>query len=249
VRRDVSGPNGPVSFLFAPIFGRAVGETGASATAVFDDRVAGVDVASLPGNLLPFTIHKDLYEDDLVNGGDGYSYDPDLDAIDEFPDGIIEINLYPHDPAPGNFGILNIGISNVGTAEVEVQIENGVTPEQVEAEIGTPELKFLSEDQNPITYDITGTPGLVAALTPAIESRVGQIVGFLLHDVVVESGSNSVFTITDIRFGRVMDINLVGAPSTRGLFIQPCTYEGSGVIIDKNAPSSGGLYGLIYLVR
>ena len=73
--------------------------------------------------------------------------------------------------------------------------------------------------------------------------------GFFLHDNVVLSGSNAIYTITEIRFGRVMDINLTGAPSTRGLYIQPVSYAGGGVRIDPDAPSSGGLVGRLVLAR
>ena len=52
-----------------------------------------------------------------------------------------------------------------------------------------------------------------------------------------------------IAAGRVMAIKLVGAPSGRGLFIQPISYTGSEIQIDPEAPSSGGLVGRIVLAR
>ena len=83
----------------------------------------------------------------------------------------------------------------------------------------------------------------------ALGEIVGDVVGFFLHDDVVLSGANATYTITEMRFGRVMDIRLTGAPAQRGLFIQPVSYAGSGVRIDHNAPSTGGLLGRLILAR
>lgn len=248
VRRDENGSNGPVTFLFAPIFGQFIGETGATATAVFDDRVAGFDTSALPGGLLPFTIHEDMFEYYVENGDDDYGWDEDTESVIESGDDVPEINLYPHDEAPGNFGLLNIGTPNMGTPALGNHIENGVPPEDFEAEIGSPVLMFF-DDGNPVTYSITGNPGLVAALVSSIETRVGQVVGFFLHNTVVDGGSNSIYTITDMRFGRLMDVRLTDGPTQRGLWIQPASYVGSDVIIDRSAPRSGGRLGRIVLAR
>jgi hypothetical protein len=249
VRREAEGSNGPVTFLFAPIFGNLMGETAALATAIYDDRVGGFDVSSLPDGLLPFTIHEDMYEEYFADGDDEYGYDEDLELIYSGPDGIREINLYPHDMAPGNFGLLNIGTPNMGTPALRDHIENGVPPEDFEAEVGTTELLFFDDDADSLTYAITGTPGLTAELASSIETREEQIVGFFLHSFVGEQGSNVVYTITSLRFGRVMDVNLTGGPTQQGFWIQPASYSGSGVLLSENAPSSNGLLGRIVLAR
>ena len=49
------------------------------------------------------------------------------------------------------------------------------------------------------------------SLEPRIELHKGDVIAFLLHNVAIEKGSKSVYTIADIRFGRVMDIKLQGA--------------------------------------
>jgi len=145
--------------------------------------------------------------------------------------------------------VLNIGTGNQGLAALRNQIINGVTAEDLRMEVGTSELTFYDGNGNPETYDITGSPGLDGGLADAIESEEGQIVGFFLHDNVILSGSNAVYTIVQVRFGRVMDIRLTGPPHRRGMYIQPVSYSGSGVKLDANAPSSGGLMGLVVLGR
>jgi hypothetical protein len=124
-----------------------------------------------------------------------------------------------------------------------------VSAEDFVMEIGTSELSFITETGDPTSYDMTGSPGLEAALKAAIGDIVGDVVGFFLHDNVVLSGSNATYTITGIRFGRVMDIRLTGAPNQRGFFIQPVAYVGGGVTIHPDAPSSGGLIGRLVLAR
>jgi hypothetical protein len=116
-------------------------------------------------------------------------------------------------------------------------------------EIGTSDLTFYDDAGADITYDITGSPGLEVALKAPIGDKIGDVVGFFLHDNVVLSGANAIYTITGIRYGRIMDVRLVGAPSERGVFIQPVSYTGGEVIIDPEAPSTGGLLGRIVLAR
>ena len=62
---------------------------------------------------------------------------------------------------------------------------------------------------------------LEAALADSVEEIIGEVVAFCLHDNVTLSGSNATYTITTMRFERVMDIRLTGPPKKRGLFIQP----------------------------
>jgi hypothetical protein len=250
VRRDTSGRNGPVEFLFAPIIGHLVGETSASAVAVFNDQFSGFDV---DGNgsaaALPISIHMDIFNDQFVNGPDVYEYLSDSESVATGPDGIPEINLYPFNVAPGNFGLLNIGSPNQGVPALQDQIENGVSSDDMESETGASELVFYDEDGSPITYDITGSPGLKTALEGTIADRIGDVVAFFLHEGTAQQGANAVYTISSVRFGRIMDIELNGPPAGRGLWIQPVSYNGGGVIISDSAPSSNGLVGRLVLAR
>jgi len=206
--------------------------------------------------MLPFTIHKDAFAQELAQGGDQYRYDHPNGFVQNNPDGIREIRLYPYplsgdgySEGDGNFGVLNIGTGNQGLQALRNQIINGVTAEDLVMEVGTAELTFYDSFGGPETYDITGSPGLDGGLADAIESVEGRIIGFFLHDNVVLSGANAIYTIVQVRFGRVMNIRLTGPPHLRGMYIQPVSYSGSGVKLDPNAPSSDGLMGLVVLAR
>jgi hypothetical protein len=255
-RRNGGGVNSSVPYFFAPIFGKAEGKSSARAVAVFDDRVAGFTVSSTSAGFLPFTIHEDAFTQELAHGGDRYSFDHPNGLVQNNPDGIREVRLYPYPlsgsgytEGDGNFGVLNIGTGNQGLQALRNQIINGVSPEDLVMEVGTSDLTFQDSGGSPVTYDITGSPGLDGGLADAIQSVEGQVVGFFLHDNVILSGSNATYRIVQVRFGRVMDIRLTGPPHQRGLFIQPVSYSGSGVKLDPDAPSSGGLMGLVVLAR
>ncbi|MGD2109479.1 MAG: pilus assembly protein TadG-related protein [Phycisphaerae bacterium] len=249
-RREERSSNGPVEFFFAPALGHVTGDVSASAVGAFDDRVSGFDPGSEGGPyLVPFTIDKDYYDTEFASGADQYEYDSGLGTVNSGADGVREINLYPLDLVPGNFGLLNIGRGDESSGGVADHIVNGVPPEDLEAEIGTSELTFSDGAGNPVTHSITGNPGMKSTLESDIELRVGDVVAFLLHDQAVESGSNATYRITSIRFGRVMDVMIQGSSKTRGLWIQPVSFYGAGVKTSPLAASTGGTVGRIVLVR
>jgi hypothetical protein len=247
-RRTGESPNGPVDALFSRIFGHDHSDVTATATAIFDDRVAGIDPAAA-GDLMPFTIHEDMFDDYFYNGDDDYEWDGSAESVSNGSDGVREVNLYPHDLSPGNFGLLNIGTPNQGVPPLHDQIDNGVPPGDLETETGSEQLTFYDDEGNPITYNITGDTGMKSTLESNVDGRIGDVVGIFLHSVVSGTGANAVFTITQIRWGRVMDAKLNGSPSQRGIWLQPVTYAGGGVLLSPNAPSSGGLTGKMVLAR
>lgn len=248
VRRSEDSVNGPVHLFFAPIFGKRFGNVSASAVAAFDDRVAGYDTSAPGGGVLPLTMHIDDYDKQVITGGDVFNYDRVTDSVSMGADGTREVNVYPGDQAPGNFGLLNIGRPDQGLPEIIAQIENGVPPEDFERETGSAVLTF-SDGGERGTYDIMGNPGLKTALEDSIDSRIGQVIAFFVHDWVDEGGANTVYRVVGMRFGRVMEASLQVSSASRGLWVQPVTYVGSGVRTSPGAPSSGGVAGRIVLAR
>ena len=245
VRCEEESPNGPVGLFFARIFGTFQTDIAATATAAFDDRFIGFVPPPYDNPLVPFTVHEDVF---AAGGPDAYGYDLAANVVTEGGDGVQEINLYPHaEIGNGNFGLLNIGTPNQGTSELSVQIEDGVPPEDVEAEIGSTELSFVDESGDPVTYSITGNPGLHSALASSIELRMGDVLAILVHDGYVAGGANMVFHITGIRFVRLMASQMRGGQ--KSVWLQPVSYAGGGVHVGPTAPSSGGLAGKLVLVR
>lgn len=250
VHREASGPNGSVEFFFAPIFGAFSGTTHATATAAFDDRFAGIDL-NVPGaGALPITVHENEFATQWGgSGGDDFGFDYGADSVTGGADGIREVNIYPYMNLPGNFGLLNIGTPNQGVPGLRDQIENGVSTADLESEVGTSEMVFYDDVGAPVTYTMTGDPGMKSGLSTSLQSRVGDLVSFFLHSQAVGSGANAVYTIVQVRYGRLMAVSLTGPPSNRGIWIQPGSYDGGEIMVSANAPSSNGLVGRLVLAR
>ena len=253
--RRSQGVNGAHTLTFASLLGFSSTELGAWAVAVFDDRVAGLTVTDDATDLMPFSMSRAAFEQDLGAGGDQYSYDDATSLVSSTSDGIREIRIYPYplsgsgySEGGGNFGMLNIGTGNQGVEAERDQIEHGTPASDFELEIGTSQLDF-SIGGSANSYDITGSPGFEATLKDTLSTRIGDVVGVFLHDGVVLSGSNSTYSISDIRYVRIMAVRLTGAPSLRGVFVQPVSFVGSEIQIDPEAPSSGGLVGRLTLAR
>lgn len=248
-RRTHANANGSVQFFFASIFGKSEGEVSASATAAYDDRVSGYDPGAGGADLWPFTMHLTAYNTQVAAGSDTYDYDSNTDNVTSGSDGVPEANMYPANLAPGNFGMLNIGNNNNGTPSQKEDIEDGVSAQDVENAIGTEQLTFYDDDGDAVTYSIKGNPGLTASLENSINSRIDDVVAILVHDVVTGNGNNTKYRIVGIRFVRVMGVKLQGNSSGRGLWVQPVSYAGSGVIVAPGAPGSDGAAGRFVLVR
>lgn len=254
VRRTADSANGSVVFNFAKILGFTQGDVTAWATAAFDDRFGGYRVSEECNLVLPFTIYRDTYNEQLQNGPDQFYYDHSAAQVHDGTDNVGEVHLYPYKlsgggDGAGNFGILNIGTGNQGSTFVEQQILNGVSPADLETEIGTSDLTFVAPDGQPIAYNITGSPGLKVTMEDSVIARMGDIVGFFLHDAVTLDGQNAIYHIVDMRFGRIMHIDLTGAPKTKRLVIQPVAYTGPGIVVHDYAPSSRGQVGALRIVR
>jgi hypothetical protein len=247
-RRTADGPNGPVDYYFAAIIGRAQGEVSAVATAALDDRFVGYQQYD-HGLLVPFAIKDTEFNNGWSSGDDEYSYDEDTDQVSNSGDGVREIKLFPWTVGGGNFGILNIGTANEGLPPEAQQIMHGVEPQSLEIEIGTSNVTFFDSGGSPVMYNITGSPGISTGLVPAVESRIGDVIGFFLYSTTAAQGSNLNYTITGLRFGRVMAFVATGALNDRKLVIQPTSVVDSAVSTGSNGVSTNGMVGRLVLVK
>ena len=79
-------------------------------------------------------------------------------------------------------------------------------------------------------------------------ARVGTVIGFFLHRSPVDfSGSNAIYTLTAIRFGRVVEVDIHG--QTKKVVVQPIHYEGAEILTDPSAPSTNLYASQLRLVR
>lgn len=261
VRRTEGSSNGPVGFFFASILGRDDGGVIASARAALNDRVAVYGEESIIGRLMPFSIYLGMYDYALENGTDDYSYDGT--SVSNTGDGVPEARIFPwkwkdkdleslgvdFGSASGNFGALEIGASGGSSTELIEQITNGVSLSDVSIEFGATDIDFQDTDGNPTSFEVGGQPGGHEEIEDALLARVGDVVAFLVHDSLTGNGSHATYTITGIRFARIMYVELDPDAVNRGVFIQPVVYTGQSIFVTSSAESTSGTVGRVRLVQ
>lgn len=262
VLKTSGSSNGPLDLIFGSVLGKSTASLGAGATAVLDGRMyAYRPVDNVRGPAIPVTIWKQKWLDEIINGAgeDNYGFDPVTGEVTLGPDGIPEISIYPQkqkdigdeEDGSGNFGLLNIGTGNQGVPAIGDQIRNGLTEENIIGAFGESEIRFYTEDGAPINHVLDGTPGVknsLIQLEDDFRSRLGTVIGFFLHDAVIESGANSQYNVVNMHFGRLMDLNARGSVNDKAVVIQPVAYVGQEIITGKDIIWHG-TGGRIRLVR
>jgi hypothetical protein len=211
-------------------------------------------------------MHVDTWNDEIIdgNGEDNFGYDKQTGNVTTSPDANPETKLFPNKEGPsnngkgkgkggsndgaGNFGILHIGSGGNGVPPLRDQIRSGISQDDFVDLTREPMIKFYDYDSgDEVSYEIEGNPGIKAGMEDALEEKVGQVVGFFVHDSISRSGSNAVYHVVAMRFGRVMDVNIRG--NGKAIMIQPLPFYGSGVLTSPNAPSTDKLIANLQLVR
>jgi Flp pilus assembly protein TadG len=199
----------------------------------------------------------------VVNGGgvDEYGYDPETGKITSTPDGIPELQIYPFSqreeelahPGPpveadndgsGDYGILNFGADSSGATIPARQMATGITADDLINAIGEPEIRFYDEggwdeehnveEIEALSYEVDGTPGKkTGPIISAAATQMAKIIGFFVHTDVDATGTNAVYTVVDMQFGRVMAVDAVQS----SIIIQPTLYVGNEIIPGQWAPT------------
>jgi len=251
VRRD-NERNGPVGLFFARIMGRYTANVQATATATIEDGVVGytVDPNSSNAELMPFALHVDVWNALLAGTspiGDQYAYDPDTGDVDSGSDTLLEINMYPGSGIdqlpPGNFGTVDIGGTNNSTADIERQIRDGISAEDLAYHGG--ELKLGPDG----TLTLTGDTGLSAGFKDALEDIIGQPRSIPLFTSVAGPGDNAEFVIVGFAGIRIMHVRLTGAPEHKHVIVQRADVVDGTVITEPGSSSSYGVYHTPRLTR
>lgn len=126
-------------------------------------------------------------------------------------DGICESVIYPFGAGYGNWGTLNIGVTNNSTAILKAQIQNGVTAAQMatypNSTITTP-------------IDMTGNPGISAGIKSSLVAIIGQVRAIPLYTgVPTGQGANMSYHVVAFGAVRVMDVRFQGNP--KYVVVQP----------------------------
>ena len=264
-RRTSSSSGGEIPLFFASLWGISSSGVSALATAVLDDRFYGFAPQEIGGvGAIPFSIDQADWDDQIVNGNgpDEYTYDSETGNVLASPDGESEFKLFPDklkeletEDGAGMFGIVHIGPGEgaLGTSVIVEQINNGISGDDLVAMTGEPMIKFYHQISgepivyDAVSYDILGNPGLAVGLKDAMAAKIGKVVGFFLHSSVSGTGANTVFSVVGMRFGRVMEVDIVGGD--KAIVIQPEPYYGQDILTSPHVPNTDRLMGRLELVR
>jgi len=234
VRRDETR-NGPISLMFANIFGISTSNITASATAAIKQNVVGYKIKGLKKNagIMPLALHIDAWNGLLAGTwttGDGYTHNFDENTVADGGDGILELNLYPGagptQLPPGNFGTVDIGSSNNSADDLKRQILYGVNEDDLAVFGG--ELKLGPDG----TLMLDGDTGLSASIKSSLEEIIGRPRTIPLFDQVSGTGDNSTFRVVGFAGITIVNVKLTGAMTKKEVIIQPAIVIDDCVITD-----------------
>ena len=237
IRRDTS-INGEIPLFFARVMGHTGVPIEAEATAAIVKDVGGIRGTNERAPFLPITIKKSYWEDGLANSSDQFTWNVGGDRVDGTEgDGIPEVDLFPSETdSSGNFGTLNVGVSENSTSHLSDVIRNGLTKDHLDFHGG--DLSFDSNGE----LSMTGDTGLSAGMKDDLTAIIGKPAIIPLYASVSGPGNNSVFTIVQFVGVRIMDVKLTG--NNKHVTIQPAEVTYKGVVTSQSAStgSGGGSY-------
>lgn len=257
LKRDAQH-GGLVPTIFASLMGFKGSSVTVSSTATCQNfAVAGVKSdGSTNLNLLPIVLDVDTWKAMIAGPNaptptqDLYAYDPDTGAVASGSDGVTESKLYPvASGSPGNWGTINIGVTNNSTSILRSQIQYGITPQQAATFPGG--VIALDDSLSPPSYTFSGNPGISAGIKSALNAIIGKPVLVPIYDQNGGNGNNAWYRVIAFQPSRVLSVNFQG--SNKYVVIQPCLMDDSSVIKNPKLPdgwdwSKGGVIG-IFLSR
>jgi Flp pilus assembly protein TadG len=191
--------------------------------------------------LLPIVLREDTYNAMIASPpvmSDLYSYDPATGRVSPGQDGVYESVLYPVRSNPGNWGTINIGVSNNSTSNLGSQIRYGITPAQM-ATYPNSTIQ-LDTSLNPPQITFSGDPGISAGVKDDLAAIIGRAITIPIYDVTGGNGNNAWYRVIKFAGVRILDVNFSGTP--KYVIVQPALVNDANAIAGESQPwTSGGL--------
>jgi hypothetical protein len=227
VRRD-SVQNGPIPLYFGGLVGMPSVNANSEAAAFIETDIKGFGVesgSSVNCKMLPFSLQIDMWINRASAKIDHYTHDPINNTVSVGGDGVYEINLYPGDVEPGNFGTIDLGAPNNSTPDLSRQIRYG---------LNAYDLSFFPDNtiqlgENGI-LTLNGDTGISATIQTDLQAICGQPRILPLHATVRGNGNTAMFDIVAFVGVTILDADLTGAMTKKYVKIQPCfTSDGTAI--------------------
>jgi hypothetical protein len=193
-------------------------------------------------NLLPIVLDVTTYYAMMAGiTQDQYTWNPRTQAVSDGPDGVPESVLYPvGSGSPGNWGTIQVGVSNNSTSILNAQILYGITP----AELATYPNSTIALDytQTPPQIMFIGNPGISAGIQSSLEAIIGKPVCIPIYDENGGNGANAWYRVIKFAGVRIMSVNFQGNP--KYVIVQPANVN-DPTAIPGTAQSSWSAGGVI----
>ena len=230
--------------MFSALFCAGSMSVKASATAVSLTSINGFQATgSLNANLLPIVLDSTTWQAMMTNNStDQYTYNAATKTVTSGADGIYESQLYPvASGSPGNWGTINVGVSNNSTSVLSSQIQNGITPAQL-ATFPNSTIQ-LDQTQSPPSITFSGNPGVSAGIKSALTSIIGIPVTVPIYDENGGNGNNAWYRVIAFQPAVILSVNFQGNP--KYVIIQPAVVnDQTAVAGPPQSWSQGGLLAL-----
>jgi Flp pilus assembly protein TadG len=216
-----SSHGGIVPNYFSKLMGFQGSSVSVTSTAIAQNySIKGfTSVNGLNPRLLPIVLDQTTYN--AMKSGtttDQYSWDPSTQTVTSGPDGVWESLLYPvASGSPGNWGTINVGVSNNGTSTLGDQIQYGITPTQM---ANYPNSTIaLDYTQTPPQITFSGNPGISAGIKDNLAAIIGDPVMIPIYDTNGGNGNNAWYRVIAFAPVRIMVVNFQGNP--KYVIVQP----------------------------
>jgi Flp pilus assembly protein TadG len=222
--------DGPVPTFIAPVLGRNGIAVAVTASAVL---FPGVGIRVVPGSgetapVLPLTVDLESWTS-LIDGAgpDDYSVDTDTNSVSSGGDGLSELNVYPNTNPylpSGNRGTVNIGSTSNGNGNLNRQILNGITEDDLNG-LGIQ----LRTDAGP--FELYGNPGVSASLSRSLTAIIGQPRLMPVFVSYTGSGGEALYSIVKFVPITIVYVQLDG--EAKAVVVQPRWFSSPQVIHSK----------------
>jgi hypothetical protein len=228
---------GVVPAYFSRIWSSAGTSASVTSTATVEIySISGFTPGTANTSLLPIAYSQSLWQG-MFNSPitDNYAYSPSggtYGTVTSGSDGVPETSVYPTDNAgPGNWGTINIGVSNNSTKTLGDQIQYGITPAQLAA---------AGNITAPTTF--SGNPGISAGIKDNLAAIIGKPVAIALYNSSSGNGNNLTYNIVQYVAARIVAVDLTGNP--KFVVVQPA-YVTDPTANSGSTPSSWQQGGLV----
>jgi Flp pilus assembly protein TadG len=240
-RRDLTH-TGLVPAFFARMIGYGGTALSVQSTATLQPYV--VMGFSGPAQLMPIALDSGTWAQMVAKATvDQYTWDPVTHKVSTGPDGSYESQLFPvQNGATGNWGTLQIGVSNAGNPTLGAQIADGVTAAQIANIPGG-----LQMTGTPPSITFMGNPGIGGGLKSYLDAAVGKPAFIPIYDQTSGGGTNSPYRIIAFQPGVIVAVNGNGGgqgngnnPNPMTVTIQPAVIDGTNTIVGATTDWTGG---------